>query len=408
MANVENGALQSAINNAAVGETLVLTSDMVLTGRVTVSNVVTIDLNGHVITGNVNDGYGAIYVGTNGVLTIKDSSSAKTGAIINTVGNAIGNFGIVNIYDGTFTGDYALYNFHYNDSIYGTSVIYGGTFKSAVDGNPSVANCGDLTVNGGTIELLDTTNVLNVTGGAIESLYVGIADYNPEKQRTSVSGGNIVNLDVAEDSDNKVVVSGGTFGCEIDSQYLADGFELSYNESTGSYGAIADSSVASSGLKVIATSSSKIRDLIIRDNQLIFIRDLGRIAFDSKGKRVFYNQIVELETEADRLALVNPAGGYYFVIGSACLWFYKDGWTQITERPQEVLFVGVELPELGQEGKLYVDTDDREISVWDDETDKYIKVSNFTEEATDVDIESLFDTDSDTDADVETDTEVET
>lgn len=390
MANVVNGALQSAIDKAAVGETVVLTEDIVLTNRVNVSNVVTIDLNGYAIDGSIDDGYGAIYVGTKGILTIKDSSSGKTGGIINTLGNAIGNYGIVNIYGGTFTGNYALYNFYYNDSVYGTSVIYDGTFKSADGTSPAVANCGDLTVNGGTIELLDTTNVLNVTGGTVESLYVGVADYNPEKQSTSVSGGNIVNLSVASESDNKVVVSGGTFGCEVDSQYLADGFSLSYDESTGSYGAVADSGSAS-GLKVIATSSSRIRDLVIKSGQLIFLQDLGRIAFDFNGKRTFYNQIVELDSEADRLALVNPIGGYYFVIGSACLWFYKDGWTQITERPQEILFVGVELPELGQEGKVYIDTDDREISVWDEETDTYIAVSNYTEEVSDQDIIDLFD-----------------
>lgn len=389
MANVKNGALQSAIDNAVVGETIMLTGDITLTSKITVSNVVTIDLNGYVITGNINGGYGTIYVGTKGVLTIKDSSSKQTGGVANTVGHAIGNYGVVNIYGGTFTGNYALYNFYYSNSVYGTSVIYGGTFKS-VDGNSlSVANCGDLTINGGTIESIDTTNVLNITDGNISSLYVGVADYNPEKQSTFVSGGNVTDLTVANESNNKIIVSGGTFGCEIDNQYLAEGFNLTYNESTGSYGVIANET--SGGLKVIATSSSRIRDLVIRDNQLIFIRDLGRIAFDSKGKRVFYNQIVELETEADRLALVNPISGYYFVLGSACLWFYKDGWTQITERPQEVLFIGVELPELGQEGKLYIDTDDKEISVWDEETDKYIAVSNYTEEVSTSDIESLFD-----------------
>lgn len=391
MANVENAALQKAIDNAAVGETLVLTNDIVLTSIINVSNVVTIDLNGHTINGNVDDNYGAIYVGTKGVLTIKDSSIAKTGTIINNVGNAIGNYGVVNIYNGIFIGNYALYNFYYNNSIYGASVIYGGTFKSYVNDYPSVANCGDLTVNGGNIELLDTTNVLNITGGSVDTLHVGVADYNPEKQSTFINGGNIVNLIVENDSDNNVTVSGGSFGCEVDSQYLADGFKIVYNESTKSYGVIADSSKASNGLKVIATSSSRIRDLVIRDNQLIFIRDLGRIAFDSQGKRVFYNQIVELETEADRLSLVNPLQGYYFVIGSACLWFYKDGWIQITERPEEVLFIGVELPELGQEGKLYIDTDDREISVWDEETDTYITVSNYTAEVTNADIEDLFD-----------------
>lgn len=391
MANIINGALQSAIDKAAVGEILMLTSDITLAGRITVSNVVTIDLNGYTITGNINDGYGAIYVGTKGILTIKDSSSKQTGGIINTVGNAIGNYGIVNVYGGTFSGNYALYNFYYSDSVYGTSVIYGGTFKSVANDTPAVANCGDLTVNGGAIEMLDTTNVLNVAGGTIENLYVGVADYNPEKQGTSISGGHIAAFTVADDSSNKVIVSGGTFNCEIDSQYLANGFKLAYDESTSSYGAVADSNATNGGLKVIATSSSRIRDLIIRDNQLIFIRDLGRIAFDSKGKRVFYNQIVEVETEAERLALVNPISGYYFVIGSACLYFYKDGWTQITEKPEEVVFIGVELPTLGQEGKLYVDTDDREISVWDEETDKYITVSNYTEEVSASDIEDLFD-----------------
>lgn len=143
-------------------------------------------------------------------------------------------------------------------------------------------------------------------------------------------------------------------------------------------------------MSLVATSSSRIRDLIIKDGQLIFIQDLGRIAFDFKGKRVFYNQIVELETEADRLALEQPLDGYYFVIDSACLWFYKSGWIQITDKPQEIVQIGVELPQLGQQGKLYVDTDDREISVWDDETESYITVSNYTREVTEQDILNLF------------------
>lgn len=392
MANLENGALQSAIDKAVVGEVITLTSNITLTSRINVSNVVTIDLNGYIITGNINDSNGAIYVGTKGILTIKDSSPGKTGAIINNVENTIGNYGIVNIYGGTFTGNYAMYNFYYNDSVYGTSVLYGGTFKSVDNDSPAIANCGDLTVNGGTIELLDTTNVLNVTGGTIESLYVGVADYNPEKQNTSIVGGNIADLTVNSESDNKVVVSGGTFGCEIDSKHLADGFKLSYDKNTGTYGAITDSSSVSSELKVIATSSSRIRDLVIRDNQLILIRDLGRIAFDSKGKRVFYNQIVELETESDRLSLVNPISGYYFVVGSACLWFYKNEWVQITEKPQEILFIGVEFPELGQENKIYINktNGNENISVWDEDMGNYHVVADKTQSMTSDDVIALF------------------
>lgn len=144
-------------------------------------------------------------------------------------------------------------------------------------------------------------------------------------------------------------------------------------------------------MSLIATNSSRIKDLVIKDGQLIFIQDIARIAFDFKGKRVFYNQIIELNTESERQKLESPSSGYYFVIDSACLWFYQDGWTQITEKPKEVLFVGTELPQLGQQGKLYVDTDDREISVWNEETGEYIIVSNYTEEVTDEDIEDLFD-----------------
>lgn len=144
-------------------------------------------------------------------------------------------------------------------------------------------------------------------------------------------------------------------------------------------------------MSLVATTSSRIRDLVIKDGQLIFIQDLGRIAFDFKGKRVFYNQIVELNNEGERQSLESPLSGYYFVVDSACLWFYQDGWIQITEKPQEVVFIGVELPELGQNNKLYVDTDDREISVWDEESNQYIVVSNYTQEVTNEDIEDLFD-----------------
>ena len=154
---------------------------------------------------------------------------------------------------------------------------------------------------------------------------------------------------------------------------------------------MADTTTPKSIMSLIATSSSRVRDLPIKDGQLIFIRDLGRIAFDFKGDRVFYNQIVELSTEAERLALESPLGGYYFVIDRACLWLYKDKWIQITDKPDEVVFIGVELPELGQQNKIYVDVDDREISIWDEDNDVYVPVSNYTQEVSDEDILGLFD-----------------
>lgn len=155
---------------------------------------------------------------------------------------------------------------------------------------------------------------------------------------------------------------------------------------------MADTTATKSVLSLIATSSSKIRDLVIKNGQLIFIQDLGRIAFDFNDKRVFYNQIVELDTEAERLALDAPLSGYYFIIGTGVLWFYKDGWVQITEKPQEVIFVGVELPELGQakENMIYVNKAEKEIAIFDSASNEYVVVSDYTHEATDEDIENLF------------------
>lgn len=142
-------------------------------------------------------------------------------------------------------------------------------------------------------------------------------------------------------------------------------------------------------LSLVATTSSRIRDLVIQDGQMIFIQDLGRIAFDYKGKRVFYNQIVEL-AEAERQALDSPLSGYYFVIDTAVLWFYGENeWVQITEKPKEVLFVGVELPELGQEQTLYVNKNGG-ISIWDDDTDEYLLVADKNEYASVSDIDALF------------------
>ena len=148
--------------------------------------------------------------------------------------------------------------------------------------------------------------------------------------------------------------------------------------------------MAEAAFTIVATTSDRVKDLIVKNGQLIFIRDKGRIAFDFKGERVFYNQITELDTEHERSVLSTPENGYYFVIETAVLWFYNGEWVQVTTPPEDIVFIGVELPELGQAKTLYVDKDDKEISVWDEESDKYIVVSNYTEEASEEDINALF------------------
>lgn len=156
---------------------------------------------------------------------------------------------------------------------------------------------------------------------------------------------------------------------------------------------MADTNNVKSVLSLVATKSSRIKDLVIKNGQLIFIQDLGRIAFDFNNTRVFYNQITELSTDSERLALDSPLNGYYFVIDTAVLWYYDNGWLPITGKPNEVIFIGVELPELGQakEGMLYINKAEREIAIFDSATNDYLVVSNYIQDAAVKDIENLFD-----------------
>lgn len=144
-------------------------------------------------------------------------------------------------------------------------------------------------------------------------------------------------------------------------------------------------------LSVCATTSKRLPELVIKDGQLIFVQDKHRIAFDFGGKRKFYNQIEELTTEEERIALVAPVvGSYYFVIKTAVLWTFQDKWIQLTTPPEEVVFIGAQLPELGSVKTIYTNVVNKEISVWDNETQKYIVVADKTEEISEEEISSLF------------------
>ncbi len=144
-------------------------------------------------------------------------------------------------------------------------------------------------------------------------------------------------------------------------------------------------------LSVCATTSNKIKDLVIKDGQLIFVHNSGTIALDYKGKRTFYNQIIELETEQERISLSDMINGkYYFVIETAVFWRYFDGWIQLTTAPEEIVFIGTEMPELGQQKTLYVNKTNKEISVWDEDEKDYLPVSNYTESISNEEIIALF------------------
>lgn len=145
-------------------------------------------------------------------------------------------------------------------------------------------------------------------------------------------------------------------------------------------------------LSLCVTVASNLANLTIKDGQLIFVKDKQRLAFDFNGKRTFYNQIEELSSEAERQALLAPVSGlYYFVLDTAVLWRYQDKWVQITSQPEDVVFIGTdEVPEIGNAKTLYVNKVDKVISVWDEDNNAYIIVSDYTNEVTEQDIIGLF------------------
>ena len=145
-------------------------------------------------------------------------------------------------------------------------------------------------------------------------------------------------------------------------------------------------------LSVYATVASKLPDLTIKDGNLIFVQDKHKVALDFNGKRVFYKDIEELDTEGVRKTLLAPiVGRFYFVIETAVLWRYsEDGWVQITTPPEEIVFIGTELPELGVAQTLYVNKAQKEILVWDDSNEEYLVVADKSEAVSTEDIDALF------------------
>lgn len=151
--------------------------------------------------------------------------------------------------------------------------------------------------------------------------------------------------------------------------------------------------MADNKVSVIGTVANKLQKLPIRNGQVIFVKDKKKVALDLDGKRTFYNEIVTFDTDQERLDLLAPINGcFYFVIATAILWFYQDEWVQITTSPQEVIFFGTTLPDLGKENVLYVNkTSGTEgISVWDKNEGKYITVADRTYSMSSDDVLKLF------------------
>ncbi|MGN8922517.1 InlB B-repeat-containing protein [Lachnospiraceae bacterium HCP28S3_F9] len=173
--------LQSLLNG---GDTVTLNKNYTIDTTLNVTQDVTLDLNGHVI--KMTGSGSVINVGSNGNLTLQDSSVAKSGVI--TGGNAslkgggvyISNGGSFTMNGGTIENCSAKYGGGVCiDS--GSFTMNGGAIKdcSASDQGGGVYTISDITMSGGTIENCSATN----RGGGV---------YTSQRNFT-MSGGTIEN-----------------------------------------------------------------------------------------------------------------------------------------------------------------------------------------------------------------------
>lgn len=249
--------LQILIDGAVENTIVKLTSDIVVAEPVVVSKNITVDLNGYTIK-NTEDiwnedakSWSLISVRNGGILTLLDNSDAGTGTLLAKENDCyavdVRNGGMLIIESGNYIGNISSVYVHS-----GTAYINGGYYEvqqiSGVNGYGETINCYDANFKNGTATVI-------ISGG---SFY----NFNP--------------TDAAEPAD-------------CNQSYLSKNTKMVYDEATNSYVA------TKREFKIVATTNDKVEALGVKDGQLIFVQDKGRLAFDFNGTRVFYDHSDELD-----------------------------------------------------------------------------------------------------------------
>lgn len=128
-------------------------------------------------------------------------------------------------------------------------------------------------------------------------------------------------------------------------------------------------------LKVYATNAAKLSQLQVQDGQLIFVTDTKRIFLDFNGIRVSYSTIQVFSTDEERLQVLAPIEGFYYVEDTNIIWRYNKGWKQITPSNLIPFFFGdrEDFPPTGNNNMIYLSDD--AIYKWDSLLQDYLIVS---------------------------------
>ena len=249
--------LQILIDRAVENTVVKLTSDIVVAETTIVSKNITIDLNGYVIKNTEDiwnkdaESWSLISVRNGGILTLLDSSDAGTGTLLAKENDCfavdVRNGGMLIIESGNYIGNISSVYVHS-----GTAYINGGYYKiqqiSGINGYGETINCYD-------------------------------ANFKNSTAKVIISGGSFYNfdpMDAAEPAD-------------CNQSYLSKNTKMVYDEETKSY------VITKREFKIVVTTSDKVELLEVKDGQLIFVKDKGKVAFDFNGTRVFYDHSDELD-----------------------------------------------------------------------------------------------------------------
>lgn len=91
-------------------------------------------------------------------------------------------------------------------------------------------------------------------------------------------------------------------------------------------------------LKIFHTIASRLNQLEIRNDQLVFVEDVKRVYLDMNGLRIEYDGTVIFDTEDERMECKNPQGEFYFVIDTNTMWLYDGEWICMNDKPEEVIY----------------------------------------------------------------------
>ena len=129
-------------------------------------------------------------------------------------------------------------------------------------------------------------------------------------------------------------------------------------------------------MKFIATTSDKIKDIAIVNGQMIFSRD-DRVIYLDSDQRTSFQTIITLVDENQRLNLVSPVSGFYFVIETKNFWYYEnDSWSLIAGEKQNLFYQSKnDFPSVGQTDLLYIDSKSHIMYEWDTNSNDYIAMN---------------------------------